>query len=146
MEKYIGVKIVKAVPAKLGEALAGGIIIKHDGNEAADGYVVEYPGGYRSWCPKEQFEEANRRIDAMTFGHAIEAMKQGKKVARAGWNGKGMHISYCDPYNNKQFDLVEKEIEGTFAPYIGMKTVDNKYVPWLASQTDMLAEDWQIIE
>jgi hypothetical protein len=45
-------------------------------------------------------------------------------------------------YNN-QFSITEKNgAEGTFSPYIGMKTADNKYIPWLASQTDMLAEDW----
>jgi len=90
----------------------------------------------------------------MNFGQAIEALKTSLndktaptvRVAREGWNGKGMWLSCVDPYNNKQFSLTEKEIEGTFAPYIGMKTADNKYVPWLASQTDMLAEDWQIVE
>lgn len=82
----------------------------------------------------------------LTFGEVIEALKQGNKVARTGWNGKGMWLSYLDPYHNKQFQLIEKDIEGTFSPYIGMKTADNKYVPWLASQTDILAEDWIIVE
>lgn len=82
----------------------------------------------------------------LNFGQAIEALKEGKKVSREGWNGKGMWLSYLDPYDNKQFTLTEKDIEGTFAPYIGMKTADNKYVPWLASQTDILADDWDVIE
>lgn len=89
----------------------------------------------------------------MNFGEAVEALKANAKdktiatvkVCRSGWNGKGMWLSYCDPYNNKQFNLTEKpEAEGTFSPYIGMKMADNKYVPWLASQTDILAEDWEI--
>lgn len=88
-------------------------------------------------------EEAN---DFLNFGDAIAALKSGYKVARAGWNGKNMWLSYLDPYMNKQFTLIEKDdAEGTFSPYIGMKTADNKYVPWLASQTDLLACDWVII-
>lgn len=81
----------------------------------------------------------------MGFEDALKNIKSGNKVARKGWNGKGMWLSYLDPYYNNQFDLVEKEIEGTFAPYIGMKTADNKYVPWSASQTDILAEDWGVL-
>ena len=88
-------------------------------------------------------EEAN---DFLNFGDAIAALKSGYKVARAGWNGKNMWLSYLDPYMNKQFTLIEKDdAEGTFSPYIGMKTADNKYVPWLASQTDILAKDWVIL-
>lgn len=82
----------------------------------------------------------------LTFGEALKALKQGHRIARVGWNGKGMWLSYLDPYRNDQFQLIEKNIEGTFAPYIGMKTADNKYVPWLASQTDILAEDWITVE
>ena len=47
-------------------------------NAADEGYHVVYPDGYESWCPKAQFEAAGRPIDGMTFGQAIEAMKQGK--------------------------------------------------------------------
>jgi Protein of unknown function (DUF2829) len=57
-----------------------------------------------------------------------------------------MYLTFLNPYNNKQFVLHEKEIEGTFAPYIGIKTPDNKYVPWFASQADILAEDWCILD
>lgn len=88
-------------------------------------------------------EEANNFLN---FGDAIAALKSGYKVARDGWNGKNMWLSYLDPYMNKQFTLIEMEdAEGTFSPYIGMKTADNKYVPWLASQTDLLSCDWVII-
>lgn len=83
----------------------------------------------------------------LSFGLAVEALKVGKRVARAGWNGKGMWLSYVDPYSNIQFTLIEKNgAEGTYSPYIGMKTADNKYVPWLASQTDVLADDWSIVD
>lgn len=81
------------------------------------------------------------------FGQAIEALKQGKKVQRQGWNGKGMFLIYINPYLNSQFSIIEKQgIVGTLACYIGMKTADNQLVPWLASQTDVLAEDWCILD
>lgn len=72
----------------------------------------------------------------MNFGQAIEALKQGKKVARAGWNGKGMHLELQRPDAHSKMTL----------PYIYMYTAQGDNVPWLASQTDMLSEDWVIVE
>jgi hypothetical protein len=68
----------------------------------------------------------------MNFGQAIEALKEGSKVSRSGWNGKGMWLALQVPDANSKMSL----------PYIYMKTVDDQLVPWLASQTDVLAEDW----
>lgn len=75
----------------------------------------------------------------MNFGKAIEALKKGKKVARKGWNGKGMWLRLIIP------EKCDIDIGLENLPYIEMKTADNKLVPWLASQTDMLAEDWAIV-
>lgn len=109
-----------------------GYLLKHQLTEPTFNHYIEAVN-----------EEAN---DFLNFGDAIAALKSGYKVARAGWNGKNMWLSYLDPYMNKQFTLIEKDdAEGTFSPYIGMKTADNKYVPWLASQTDLLSCDWVII-
>lgn len=71
----------------------------------------------------------------MHFGQAIDALKAGQKVARAGWNGKGMWLNLQVPDMYSKMSL----------PYIYMKTADDKLVPWLASQTDVLAEDWVIV-
>lgn len=77
----------------------------------------------------------------MNFGEAVEMLKLGSKVTRPGWNGKGMflfHISewtYTDGTRDNYPNL----------PFIAMKTADNKVVPWLASQTDILADDWLIM-
>jgi len=76
----------------------------------------------------------------MNFGHALEALKNGEKVARTGWNGKGMWLRLVTPLTNPDFDFGMENL-----PYIEMKTADNKLVPWLATQTDMLAEDWEIV-
>ena len=88
---------------------------------------------------------------ALTFGQAIEALKQGKKVARAGWNGKGMFLFLVpgSTFKVNRSPLLGIHPEGTevnYCSHIDMKTADDKVVPWLASQTDVLAEDWDIVE
>lgn len=84
------------------------------------------------------------------FGVAITALEDGKKVAREGWNGKGMFLYYvpADAYPAKT--EVAKAFWGEdalvpYGAYIAMKTVQGNVVPWLASQTDVLAKDWVII-
>jgi hypothetical protein len=70
----------------------------------------------------------------MNFGQALDLLKGGLKVARAGWNGKGMWINLQVPDAHSKMSL----------PYIYMFTADGHQVPWLASQTDILANDWSI--
>jgi len=69
----------------------------------------------------------------MNFGQALEKLKQGKLVTRPGWNGKGMFLSLQKPTELSKMTL----------PYIYMSTADQQLVRWTASQTDILAEDWQ---
>jgi hypothetical protein len=80
------------------------------------------------------------------FSHAVDWMQCGRRVQRAGWNGKGMFLFLiagnawdftCDVAGVNDIDTL---------PFICMKTADNKLVPWLASQTDVLATDWIIVE
>ena len=95
MSKFIGVKMVEAVPMTAGEAANKGYrtpVAESAMDLYIAGYEITYPDGYKSWCPKDVFEEANRPIADMTFGFAIEALKKGLKVARKGWNGKGMYL------------------------------------------------------
>jgi hypothetical protein len=72
----------------------------------------------------------------LNFGHAIALLKAGEKVARSGWNGKGMWLKLQVPDANSKMTL----------PYIYMKTADGQQVPWLASQTDVLADDWTVVD
>lgn len=89
----------------------------------------------------------------MDFSDALSQLKQGQKVQRAGWNGKGMYITLTWGYpGGVPIDRSTAQAtglpEGTicrFLPYLVMKTVDDSFVPWLASQTDILAEDWQVL-
>ena len=90
-----------------------------------------------------QFDEANRPCDAMTFGLAIEAAKKGLKIARKGWNGKGMFVFHC--CSTGWTILFGNTTDYKNQPTLMMKTAQDMYVPWLASQTDMLAEDWEVV-
>ena len=111
--------------------------------EGDPGYTVRYEDGYVSWSPEQVFNDAYRQTNGMSFGLAIEAMRKGHKVCRSGWNGKGIHISLQTPDENSKMTSPYIYIDTT-----GLQT-DNpdapkSMVPWLASQTDMLADDWQV--
>ena len=83
----------------------------------------------------------------MDFGKVIEALKEGKKVARKGWNGKGMFIFKHEGFDTNEVSHFTGNNYDTVLPFICMKTADKKVVfGWLASQADMLAEDWEVIE
>lgn len=71
-----------------------------------------------------------------SIGWAVETMRNGNKVARRGWNGKDMYLALQIPDEHSKMGL----------PYVYIKTVDNKFVPWLCSQTDLLATDWFLVE
>lgn len=83
----------------------------------------------------------------MDFGVALGQIKNGMRVQRTGWNGKGMFIFLVqgNPVPGGWTYTDGKQDNYPCLPFIAMKTADDKVVPWLASQTDVLAEDWQII-
>lgn len=117
------------------------VIVREDFGAQADPFYV-----FKSLA--EPKAEAQRFMD---FGSAIDAMKQGHAVARSGWNGKGMFLYLVGSGNYPAKSRVAKAHWGEealipYAPYIAMKTVDGTVVPWLASQTDVLAEDWNLVE
>lgn len=96
---------------------------------------------------------AARSLTALSFSGALDALKAGERVARAGWNGKGMFVvlqrGYPDgiPINRNTAEATGIP-EGTvcrFLPYLMLRTVDGSFVPWLISQTDALADDWTVL-
>jgi hypothetical protein len=134
-----------------------------DENGADEGYLVEYVdggkgntdhyAGYVSWSPADVFDRAYRPCEGMTFGQAIEALKAGQKVSRTGWNGKGMFLYYVPaaafPAQRNTFGTMVGVFPDDMVPYcayIAMKTAQDNVVPWLASQTDVLSQDWGIVE
>jgi len=149
---YIGTKVILAWAAP--------------GKDGQPGYGVKYEDGYTSWSPKAAFEAAYRDIEgpvqALTFGDALHMLKLGKKVARVGWNGKGMWLSLSGDgdrevsaenfwsANNAQFARDNGGV-ATVLPCITMKTTNAHgrvaiLMSWLASQTDVLSEDWLVVE
>jgi len=169
MQGYIGTKVLNAAEMTLGayNDLRGWDMPENE-NPEKEGYLVEYLDGgepnheafnnYISWSPKEQFENAYRETNGMSFGLAVEAMKKGMKTTRMGWNGKGMFCIYVPgtsdcklkegtPYANALPG--EKTID--ILPHFDMYTVNAEgrraMLPgWLASQSDMDADDWIIVE
>jgi hypothetical protein len=84
----------------------------------------------------------------LNFGQAIEALKQGKRVAREGWNGKGLSIELQVPDEHSKMTLPYLFMNYPSKPASESAPLNhiNARVPWLASQTDMLAEDWMVVE
>lgn len=86
----------------------------------------------------------------MNFGEALASLKNGERVAREGWNGKGMFLFLVpgSEFKVNRPPLLGIYPEGTEIKYhahIDMKTADGQIVPWLASQTDVLADDWRVV-
>jgi len=159
MLTYIGTKISGAKPMNRQEYNDfRGWTLPADEEGTDAGYIVQYQDGYISWSPLEQFINAYRPTAGMPFGLAIEAMMQGHKVARTGWNGKGMFIIFVPGTKDIQFvdgspyaKAVGSEPGQEILPHIDMWTINAEgrramLCGWLASQTDMLSDDWQIIE
>ena len=163
MKTFIGTKILRASPlTRQAYNDLRGWQLPSDENGADEGYLVEYTDGgtpnvdgfegYVSWSPKEQFEAAYQPLEAMNFGHAIEMLKRGERVARSGWNGKGMFLYLVPAASYPAGRNVLGTMKGVFpddmvpyGAYIAMKTAQDNVVPWLASQTDVLADDWQVV-
>jgi hypothetical protein len=162
MKRYIGTKLVNMKPMTRGEynAFCGWQAPEGEAQDV-DGYLVEYLdggaantpdyAGYVSWTPKEQADAAYRQTDGMTFGLAVEALKKGFKVARTGWNGKGMFV-YLVPGSTfavNRAPLLGIYPEGTqinYRSHMDLRTADGSVSTWAPSGSDALAEDWEIVE
>lgn len=92
----------------------------------------------RDDCERQRSPTIRTSIDVPahhSFGTAIRALKDGQRATRVGWNGRGMHIELQVPDKGSKMSR----------PYIFMKTVDGDLVPWVASQSDILADDWAVL-
>lgn len=153
---HVGSKLIVAQPMSRAE------YNKHRGWELTDdeeGYLVEYVdggkpnhpkhAGYISWSPEDVFNEAYNPNGQLTFGDALLMLKRGHKVHRAGWNGKSMFIFLVNgsTFKVNRAPLLGIYPEGTeinYHAHVDMRTANGQIVPWLCSQTDMLAEDWSV--
>mgnify|MGYP003601190486 FL=1 len=122
---------------------AGYLIEDSEGEQNTDKFK-----GFVQWLPKSEFErkyivESDEKhpkedepkdmpVATVDFGSAVYALKQGKKVARSGWNGKGMYIRYVPTTNSLNEHLEIKNVKDTFDT-------------WVPSISDLLAEDWVVL-
>lgn len=162
LQRYIGTKLINAVPMTRQQYNDfRGWQLPADENGDDPGFLVEYLdggkantpqyAGYVSWSPADVFERAYRPTTGMSFGQAIEAMKAGAKVARAGWNGLGMFAYYVPAASYPAQTGVAKAFygEGALVPYrayMALKTAQGDVATWSPSGSDALADDWLIVE
>lgn len=97
---------------------------------------------------KKAKTEAGRQAYAMTFGMAIEAAKKGKRIARKGWNGKGQYVELAKAisYKSPTGAVVNAEHDAIGNQALAFVGTSGVQMGWLASQADMLADDWEIVE
>ncbi len=151
MSTFIGVKLVKLMAMNLAAYnIHQGWELGPNENGEDAGYLVEYLDGgkpnhpdhegYISWSPKDVADRAYRPTDGMSFGLAIEALKMGKKVARKGFNGKGMWLELQVPDDNSKMTQ----------PYAYFNIPDcqegMRRIPYVCTTIDMISDDWCIVD
>jgi len=165
MEQYLGIKLVNAEPKRKlisAEASRKGIF-----KEYQEGYKVIYEDGYESWSPKDTFEKAYRKINGLTFGLAIEALKLGECVARKGWPESYEFVTKQIPTvisdtivpkmtslsdNTKEaldkiFKDEHKQLDAIYYNDQLILFKDSNLVDsYVATTEDILAEDWVILD
>lgn len=164
LKNYIGCKIVSADKMTLGEFNKHkGIKTKQD--DDTEGYFILYPDGYSSWCPAETFESVYRDLtndetqmvygirkgapakdmSTFVFGTALMLLNSGKKVARKTWKNAYLFLPKDMSFASDQ-DLSDLSDVVKLNPCIAIKNEDDSIlIGWTASQTDMLAEDWYVV-
>lgn len=162
MDLYIGTKLIKALAmTRLQYNQLRGWDLPADENGDDEGFLVEYVdggkanhpdfAGYISWSPKDVFERAYQPTSGMDFGMALNAIKAGKRIARSGWNGKGMFV-YLVPASAypAQTGAAKAHFgDDALVPYnayMAIKNVNDTVSTWVPSVNDCLATDWYIVE
>ena len=149
MKQYIGTKTVKAMPMTMTEAQK---VLGRELKPATleeDGYLVEYKDGYKSWSPKNVFEEAYREVDSINFGKVINLLKSGLAVRRKCWSGN--KFLYYVPMASYQAmtdiakSIADKDGKVLYKEYIAIRCKDGDIGFYTPTQCDVLAEDWEVV-
>ena len=156
MKQYIGTKIVQAEPAVriMDSEFNVRVVpltehpITHPDDTVDLGYKVRYEDGYESFSPLDVFDKAYRESDGLPFGLAIEAAKMGKRIARKGWNGKNQYVELatCVSYVRNDGGIINAQHDAIGNKALAFVGTSGVQMGWLASQADMLADDWMIVE
>lgn len=158
---HMGTKAINAAPmTRLTYNELRGWTLPEDEDGTDEGYLVEYltggePNhpdytGYISWSPKAVFESSYTSNGHFSFGDAVLLMKQGCKVARAGWNGAGMFAYYVPAAKYKactdiMTDMAFADNLVPYREYLALKTAQGDIATWSPSTSDALANDWEIV-
>lgn len=154
-EQYVGTELIQAEPAwritdpsgyqyiqakSVGPFWAGGSSVEA-------GYLIVHEDGSESWKSKKGFKAMYRRCNGMDFGQAIEAAKNGQKISRKGWNGRHQYVELATniSYKSCRNEIINADhsaIGNAALAFVGTSGVQ---LGWLASQADMLANDWYIV-
>ena len=135
MRSYIGTKRIEAEP---------------EADRLDEGYKVVYPDGYESWSPKATFEEAYQPVTAMSFSGALHVVRNGGRACRADW----MAPSFIFLVPGSRFTVDREPLlailgAGTEVDYHGhidIKLADGQIATWVATQDDLLADDWMLVD
>lgn len=162
--QYVSSKLICAEPMSRGAYNEQrGWTLPEDEDPDDPGYMVTYPDGYVSWCPKAQFESSSRPVTGMPFGHAIEAMRKGAVVSRKqpDWRDRcvcmmdGLNlepstsgIPRATRVNGRTAKLVGSDTPLDVLPYFVRCSCDgDEWQPgWAPTQADMLADDWHVVD
>lgn len=164
IQKYIRVNIVDAAPMRFGDfkttyPTSGGANQQRPDDDP--GYVIFYrkgqPNEYVSWCPAKEFDAVSTPFhkDGMSYGMAIDACRYaGKKIQRVNWNGEGQYVEFRHVATllEDEPDAIidegnERDCFAFVFNFVNRKTGETGLqVGWLASQADMAASDWRIVE
>lgn len=167
MKTYIGMKVVQAKPAVTvnGCIWPEGMALPEEyrrprleldqeqnccGTVVEEGYVYISENHYPVFEPKEEFEKRFFDAENVTFSIALDAMKRGGRIARKGWNGKGMYVFLADEVEFRtEADISEFENseDGVYtSEMLVLRTAQGTFQPgWLATQSDILADDWYVL-
>jgi hypothetical protein len=162
MRTFVGTKIVTATPMSREDYITyRGWQIPADEDGTDYGYLIEYQdsgpsndtrhAGYISWSPEAVFEATYKQSGELPFSAALLLLKEGRKVCRAGWNGKDMFLFLVpgSTFTVNRPPLLGIYPEGTrvdYRPHIDMRTANGEIVPWVASQSDLLEDDWCVMQ
>ena len=156
---FVRMNVVEVEPMTRGEHLKskGISLIPRSGKEEDEGYKVVYSDGYVSWCPKDKFDAVSIPCaeGCVPFGYAItECVYHGKRITRKGWNGEGQFVRFeevCASHSGKipaNLNEVVGEVNRCLVFHFRNRHTGETgiQVGWLASQGDMKANDWIVLE
>ena len=149
--KLLCIKPFMGLGAKEGDILPAEVM---DNGILVDGAVLlqqETMDEFFQQVDKDDSENITSDVSVMDFSSALRLLKDGKKLSRSGWNGKGMFIFLVKGSTFKVnrpplLGIYDDGTEIKYQSHVDMKTADGTIVPWLCSQSDMLANDWGVVE